>query len=520
MSSNPLVRPPLVRPPLVRPKSLRTRLLAGQIALLAAVCLLVAGATEAALHRYLVGELDNQLLQITRRSSMMERRPPPPRLDKGPLTIRIPRPGAGPEFLDAPGQPTGMVAAIVSDGTTVKAGVLDPGGDRVAVSPAAAGQLAASVGARDPITVQLDGLGRYRVAAAPGQRSGNTVVVGVSMRQVHQTLARVALIFAVVTAMALAAAALVGIWVIRRALAPLDRVAATAGQVANLPLDRGEVALPVRVTEPDADPRTEVGRLGLAINRMLDHIAAALSTRQASESRVRQFVADASHELRTPLAAIRGYTELAQRRRAEVPDDVAHAMGRVQSEAERMTHLVEDLLLLARLDSGRPLQREPVDMSRLCADVVSDAHIAGPAHRWALEMPIDPLYVSGDDARLHQVLANLLANARTHTPAGTAVTVSVRAVGDEVVLEVADDGPGIPVALQAEVFERFARGDTSRSRKAGSTGLGLAIVAAVVRAHDGTIEMFSVPGRTVFTVRLPRADSPAAGDSSGLPPGR
>ena len=185
-----------------------------------------------------------------------------------------------------------------------------------------------------------------------------------------------------------------------------------------------------------------------------------------------------------------------------------------------MTHLVEDLLLLARLDSGRPLQRDPVDMSRLCADAVSDAHIAGPDHSWALEVPADPLLVKGDGVRLHQVLANLLANARTHTPAGTSVMVTLRADGDRVVLRVADDGPGIPAELQSEVFERFARGDTSRSRTAGSTGLGLAIVAAVVRAHDGNIGLRSAPGRTEFTVRLPRGDSPTTGDVPGLPPDR
>ena len=302
-----------------------------------------------------------------------------------------------------------------------------------------------------------------------------------------------------------AVAAAAGMLIIRRALAPLNRVAATAGAVADLPLDRGEVALPLRVDSADTNPNTEVGRLGLALNRMLDHIAAALSTRQASESRVRQFVADASHELRTPLAAIRGYTELAQRKRDEVPDDVAHAMGRVESEAIRMTRLVEDLLLLARLDSGRPLERQTVDLSRLCADAVSDAHAAGPEHRWNLDLPPEPVYVTGDGARLHQVLANLLANARTHTPAGSEVTVSLRTDADAVVLQVLDDGAGIPVELQSEVFERFARGDTSRSRKAGSTGLGLAIVSAVVRAHDGTMTLASVPGRTEFTVRLPRS---------------
>lgn len=485
--------------------SLRARLLAGQLALLAAVCVGIAAVTEVALYRYLVGELDSQLLQMTQRSSVMERRPPPPRPDG---RMPMARPGPGPEFLDAPGQPVGMIAAVVTDGTTVKAGVLSPGGDRVALSPEAARQLADVPVTRQPVTRDLDEVGRYRVIAVPGRQSGTTLVIGQSMRAVGQTLTRVALIFAVVTSLALAAAALAGILIIRRALSPLDRVAAAAGAVANLPLDRGEVALPVRVADGDASPDTEVGRLGLAVNRMLDHIAAALSTRQASESRVRQFVADASHELRTPLAAIRGYTELAQRRRAEVPADVAHAMSRVESEAHRMTHLVEDLLLLARLDSGRPLDRHPVDLARLCADVISDAHAAGPDHHWNLEVPAEPVPVPGDDARLHQVVANLLANARVHTPAGTTVTLALHADADAAVLSVSDDGPGIPAGLQSEVFERFARADSARSHQDGSTGLGLAIVSAVVRAHGGRITLRSVPGSTEFDVRLPRTSAP------------
>ena len=497
--------------------SLRARLLAGQIALLTAVCLGIGAATEVALHRYLLRELDSQLLQITQRSSMMERRPPPPLPPPPPPwngrstpVNPMPRPGPGPEFLDAPGQPIGMVAAVVSNGSTVKAGALNRAGDRDALSSIAANQLAGAAGTRHPVTVDLDGLGRYRVLAGPGRNPGNVVVVGLSTRTLRQTLARVALIFTVLTALAIAIATIAGRLIIRRALTPLDRVAATAGSVAGLSLDRGEVAMPVRVD--DANPGTEVGRLGMAVNRMLDHIDAALTTRQASESRVRQFVADASHELRTPLAAIRGYTELAQRRRAEVPADVAHAMSRVESEALRMTRLVEDLLLLARLDSGRPLEREPVDLARLCADAVSDAHAAGPGHRWNLEVPGEPVLVAGDDARLHQVVANLLANARVHTPPGSTVTLSLHTDRDDAVLRVADDGPGIAAELQSEVFERFARADASRSHKDGSTGLGLAIVSAVVRAHHGSIALESVPGRTVFTVRLPGyAATPAEG---------
>jgi len=496
MSSNP-------RPSSPRSWSLRARLLIGQVLLLAAVCVGIAAVTELALYQYLVSALDSQLHEVGHRASVLFGEPPPPPPWRDSRTVR--RPGPGPDFLDAPGQPIGTVAGVVVEGNTVNAGVLTRGGNRDAVSPLAAQQLASVADSHRPVTRSLEELGRYRVMVVQSRHAGDTIVVGLSMSDVDGTLVRVALIFAVVTVAALTVATTVGVLIIRRALAPLNRVAATAGEVANLPLHRGEVALPVRVAEPDTNPRTEVGRLGLAINRMLDHIAAALSTRQASESRVRQFVADASHELRTPLAAIRGYTELAQRRRDEMPDDVARAMSRVESEAQRMTRLVEDLLLLARLDSGRPLDREPVDLSRLSADVVSDAHAAGPDHRWNLDVPAEPLYVTGDDARLHQVVANLLANARTHTPPGTAVTLSLSGAADAAVLRVTDNGPGIPADLQSEVFERFARGDTSRSRKDGSTGLGLAIVSAVVRAHDGSIELNSVPGRTEFTVRLPRA---------------
>ncbi|NTY59789.1 sensor histidine kinase [Mycolicibacterium sphagni] len=487
--------------------SLSARLLVGQVCLLLVVCLGIGAVTVLALHQYLIGEVDNQLRETAHRSAIIYGQPPPPPLPPFERDNRPPwpRPGPGPEFLDAPGQPVGMVAAVITNGTVSDAGLLGPGGERASLSPKATAQLAEYRGLRHEVTRDLDGLGTYRVIAVRSRLTGETLVIGLSMGNVEATLWRVALIFAVVTAVALAVATTVGIWINRRALAPLTRVVATAGEVANLPLDRGEVQLPVRVSEPDANPYTEVGRLGLALNRMLDHISTALSTRQASESRVRQFVADASHELRTPLAAIRGYTELAQRKRDQVPDDVAHAMGRVESEAVRMTHLVEDLLLLARLDSGRPLESEPVDLSRLSADVASDAHVAGPDHQWNLDVPTDPLYVTGDDARLHQVVANLLANARTHTPPGTSVTLSLHAESDAAVLRVADDGPGIPSELQSEVFERFARGDTSRSRKGGSTGLGLAIASAVVRAHSGSIELRSVPGRTEFTVRLPRA---------------
>jgi two-component system, OmpR family, sensor kinase len=480
--------------------SLRLRLLIGQVLVLAVVCVGIGAATELALYRYLVGQLDTQLQDASHRSVRIFGEPPsaPWRHHLRPF----PRPGPGPVFLDAPGQPVGMVAAVVGKGGAIEAGYLTTAGGRATLSDQAQAQLVAIPINRKPVTRDLNGLGRYRVVAAPARQSGDIIITGMSMSNVDATMIRVLLIFAIVIVVAVVAATTAGIVIIRRALAPLRRVALTAGEVVDLPLDRGEVALPVRVLEADANPRTEVGQLGSAVNRMLDHIAAALSARQASETRVRQFVADASHELRTPLTAIRGYTELAQRM-GDDSDAVAHAMERVRSETERMTHLVEDLLLLARLDSGRPLERESVDLSRVAVDAVSDAHVAGPNHQWELDLPEEPVMVSGDAARLHQVVTNLLANARVHTGPGTVVTTRLASDTTHAVLSVVDNGPGIPARMQSEVFERFARGDTSRSRKGGSTGLGLAIVSAVVKAHHGTITLDSAPGRTDFTVRLP-----------------
>jgi two-component system, OmpR family, sensor kinase len=299
---------------------------------------------------------------------------------------------------------------------------------------------------------------------------------------------------------------------LRLSLRPLRRVTATAAGVARLPLASGEVAMPAPV--PDTDPRTEVGQVGAALNRMLGHVGDALARRHASEERLRQFAADASHELRTPVANVRGHAELALRHPGPVPAEVRHALERIQSESQRMSTLVDDLLLLARLDAGRPLARDPVDLTRLVLDATDDARAAGPDHRWTLELPEEPVTVTGDEHRLRQVVANLLANARTHTPPGTEVALRRAArIGpteqaeqaEQTELTVADDGPGIPEALQAEVFERFARADHSRSRAAGNTGLGLAIVRAVVAAHGGTVEVASSPGRTVFRVVLPGA---------------
>jgi len=347
--------------------------------------------------------------------------------------------------------------------------------------------------------------GDYELTAVRQSGGGPVLFTGLPLKNVEGTLRNVEIAEAAVFAIVVLLVAGSGVGLVRLSLRPLRRVAATATMVTKLPLDT-EVSLPARV--PDDDPRTEVGQVGAAFNRMLQHVESALERRAASESRLRRFAADASHELRTPLSSIRGYAELALRHRGPVPEDVTHALHRVESESARMSVLVDELLLLARLDAGRPLEREPVDLTRLTIEATSDARVASPSHRWQLELPDEPLTVRGDEFRLRQVLGNLLSNAAKHTPADSTITVAVEAAGprEGVRLSVTDNGPGIAPELVPELFERFARGDSSRSRTAGSTGLGLAIVKAVVAAHHGTVSVQSRPGQTTFTIVLPAGD--------------
>ncbi|ONI80602.1 two-component sensor histidine kinase [Saccharothrix sp. ALI-22-I] len=470
---------------------LRTRLVAAQVVLLAVVCAIIGVATGFALRDFLVRQLDGELRESTFKAG------------RG---LSMPMPGGMPPSpLDGPGFRPGTLVLIRLDDGVVDGRRLPPDfSDSVRLSGDVTEQIQNVPADGIARTVTLDGeLGDYRVLSLTTP-SGAVVTTGLPMADIDSIVWQMGWILGGVALAGLIATSLAGVLIVRRTLRPLERVAATAGRVAELPLHEGEVALAERVSEQDANPDTEVGQVGLALNRMLGHIGGALQARHDSETRVRQFVADASHELRTPLAAIRGYAELTRRTPDEVPPQIAHAMRRVESEAVRMTSLVEDLLLLARLDAGRPLGREPVDLSRLVVDTVSDARIAGSDHEWRLELPPEAVQVTGDTHKLHQVLANLLSNARTHTPPGTKVTTSLSIVDGAVEVAVTDDGPGIPEELQADVFERFSRGDTSRSRAAGSTGLGLSIVAAVVASHEGSVRLDSRPGRTTFTVRLPR----------------
>jgi two-component system OmpR family sensor kinase len=483
--------------------SLRRRLIAQLVGLLALVCLVVGVVTEFALRDFLVRQLDTRLSATIDRGARPGRpivpgdRPPPP------------------DALRAVGQGVGTLAVqVLPDGKLKAEGVL--GGTANPAAPAlptfqplTADQLnmllALPVDNRKRSLDLGENLHEYRVVSTR-EPDGSLAIIGIPMSDVTDTLLNLGYILGGVAFGGLVLAGSVGAVTVRRTMQPLDRLADTASRVAELPLDRGEVALSVRVPDVDTDPNTEVGKVGAALNRMLGHVSNALSARQRSESRVRQFVADASHELRTPLAAIRGYAELTRRSSDAVPPDVAFAMGRVESESARMTTLVEDLLLLARLDSGRPVVHEPVDLSRLVADAVADAHVAGPGHKWRLDAPAEPITVLGDAGHLHQVVMNLLNNARTHTPAGTEVVTALSTTDRQVTLSVTDDGPGVPADVLPDVFERFARGDDSRSRAAGSTGLGLAIVAAVVGAHHGEVDVRSIPGRTEFQVRFPVPD--------------
>ncbi|MER5267234.1 ATP-binding protein [Actinosynnema sp. NPDC002837] len=482
--------PPPERPSRTAGWPLRTKLVAAQVVLLAVVCAIIGVATGFALRDTLIARLDDQLVDTTTR---VRRDVPPP-----------PFPGLA-DPLDQPGFGPGTLVLIKHpDGGTNAERLARGSGDRTRLSTDVTA-LAEEVPADGrPRTVWLgEELGDHRMIATTTP-TGTKVITGLPMADVDATVRRMGWILGGVALAGLVAVSLAGALIVRRTLRPLERVAATASRVAELPLHEGEVALAERVPDEYADPGTEVGQVGLALNRMLGHVGSALEARHASETRVRQFVADASHELRTPLAAIRGYAELTRRTSDEVPPRIGHAMRRVESEAVRMTSLVEDLLLLARLDAGRPLARDPVELSRLVVDTVSDARIAGPEHEWRLELPPDAVEVTGDAHKLHQVLANLLSNARTHTPPGTTVITTLSTVEGGVRVSVSDDGPGIPPDRQGEVFERFSRGDTSRSRAAGSTGLGLSIVAAVVASHDGTVRLASRPGRTTFTVHLPR----------------
>ena len=334
---------------------------------------------------------------------------------------------------------------------------------------------------------------QYRVRAGFESDGSLLLVIATPLTDVAATLDHLLLIELLVTASVLVAIVLLGLWIVRLGLRPLAGIERTAAGIA-----AGDLSQRVEHVEP----KTEVGRLGLALNTMLQQIETAFRAREASEARLRRFVADASHELRTPLAAVRAYAELFRRGADRRPEDLARAMSGIEREGERMGILVEDLLLLARLDEGRPLERKAVDLDQVAGEAVETARTVEPGR--PIELAVEPAVVLGDRERLRQVVDNLLNNIRMHTPPGAPAHVRVTASNGNAVLEVSDEGPGMSAEAAERVFERFYRADASRARTRGGVGLGLSIVAAVAEAHGGTASARSELGKgATFRITLP-----------------
>lgn len=481
-----------------RPVSLQARLIMIVIGIVALLLVIVAAATSTILGTVLKQGLDAEIATTTR-------------------SVQLFQPGFPPQALSAEETLAhsraryGFLLILRSADGEVSGAVVDDNGAARSLTEEQTEQLlhAMRQGSSD---VTLDGLGAYRITPVAWPSALTSGIAGLPLAEVNATIGAMLLTIALVTAAGLVVLAGAIVIVIRLGLAPLRSVADTATRVAALPLDQGAVSIAERVPPTEADDRTEIGRVGAALNTLLDHVDSSLEARQRNEERMRRFVADASHELRTPLASIRGYSELSLRtlRQAQGAGGPAQgathtesALDRIQAQSVRMTRLVEDLLLLARLDEGQELVYSTVDLSQLVVEAVADARAAGPDHVWLLEVGDDPVVVAGDAGRLHQVVANLLANARTHTPSGTTITLALAREGADAVVRVHDDGPGIDPELAGELFERFARGDRSRARQTGGTGLGLSIVKAIVDGHRGTVVVDSSPGSTTFTVRLP-----------------
>ena len=540
---------------LTPPRSLRTRLVVGVLGLVLVMAAVMSAFSTVSLRHTLMARTDSQLMAAAQRAAdkrhdlTQEARKASDEAAQEDTKNQGDQPdGAGgadgadagpdkhgvPPGLDAAGQSTGTLTLITTQtsssdtASSETAAYIDKNGHYASISKEDCRLLLSQATEDHPVTVDLHHLGSYRVVATRDEASGSTVITGLSLEGDKGLIRTQLLIELTVALLGALVVALAGRTMVRSSLAPLERVARTAQRVASQPLERGEVSIEDRVEKADLDSSAEVGQVGGALNTLLGHVESALAARQRSETQVRQFVADASHELRTPLASIRGYTELIRREGADadLPEEATYALERVHSESVRMTALVEDLLLLARLDAGRELRREEVDLVGLLVDTVADARAAGPEHDWQLDLAVleppagataeeaedflpEPPLVIGDEARLRQVVVNLLANARVHTPAGSHVTTTLAREGDTLIVRIHDDGPGIAPDVRDRLFERFARGDSSRERRTGSTGLGMSIALAIVQSHGGSIDVDSSTASedhgTTFTVRLPAA---------------
>ena len=484
----------------IRTWSLRSRLTLGVVILTAIGFFSASLVTQSLLKSYLTKEVDNQLKVIT--NGTFERiqqsgiahevnegrhgddggRP----IGKGlgtPLT-RIPT-SASLTLLDAQG--------------TVIGGI---GGDLNAapISNYLTGLLPAEVASHGekPFTIDAPGAD-FRVIARALPNGAGTVVAAQSLRDLNRTTSRLGYLFALIGFALLLLIALAARTVIKVSLRPLEDAEKTAEEIA---------AGNLSARMPEANPQTEVGRLVTSLNAMLARIEDAFSVRTESENKLRRFVADASHELRTPITAIRGFSELHRQGAVTGEKETTELIGRIENESKRMGSLVEDLLLLARLDQAREMESKPVDINKVVEDAVISARAAGPEHPVTVNSSESEIFTLGDEVRIYQVVANLLANARAHTPAGTPITVSVQSTDAGVEISVADKGPGLSAEDQKRIFERFYRADSSRVRTGpDGSGLGLSIVDAVMRAHGGSVSVQSTPGEgATFTLLFPRAE--------------
>ena len=457
--------------------SLRYRVLLG-LTVIAVVLVVAASVIARTTETYLVDQVDDQLtaLAIPQREMFGNGGRPPPD-----------DPGGFPERLSP------LYAGYVANGTVVTYQEPNFPNETTSLPVIDATQATEAAASHEPFTVpSADGAGSWRVRAGYDDRLGTVVVSALPLDDTEAAVRRLVAMELGATAIALGVLALVAWWVIRLGIRPVDDMTEAAEAIA-----AGDLSHRV----PESDPRTEAGKLGLALNQMLGRIEETFDERARTDERLRQFVADASHELRTPVTTIRGYAELYRVGGLDQRDELDEAMRRTEQEAIRMGALVEDMLQLARLDQGRPLETGPVDLGAIARDAAADARAVRPDRPVTAVDPGDPVVVLGDSDRLRQVVANLVGNALVHTPDDAAIEIRVEPRGRDATLEVVDHGPGMAPEVAERAFERFFRADPSRSRHQGGSGLGLAIVQAVVAAHGGRIELASRVG-TGTTVRI------------------
>lgn len=507
--------------PGLRPKThLRTKLTAILVTMLGVACLVIGVFSYAALNNSLMERAEGRLNEAAHRAVSFKPggAPAPPVASSSALDEES-REGEktyndgciqeqGRSLIDAPGQSAGTLTLCISNGTTLMSGVLDSTGASQPLSQADQATLEALTPGDGVKELDLEA-GDYLVIAQNNYNNSGLVVTGVPLEDMHRTMAVLGAVMIACSLVVMVIAGWLGSWIIRRTMQPLERVSVVATNVAHLDLALDTLPEASRVKPADSNPGDEVGAVGHALNQMLDNVQSALEARSLTEEQMRVFVADASHELRTPLAAIRGYADMI-RWTETLTEQGENSLARVNSQTERMSQLVDDLLLLARLDEGREPDMVDVDLTELLVENVMDLQVAAPTHVWKLDLPDDIVEVRGDRAQLQQVLLNLLSNARKHTDDGTEVTarLAVSANGQDALVTVSDNGPGIAPDFQGKIFDRFTRADLARSGSDGTTGLGLPIAKAIIEAHGGSIDLVSRPGRTEFTVRLPLLKAP------------